>query len=220
MDLSFTQTQSPLLQGENGLSRKGPREESASYYYSFPHLRVLGTLSEKDTRTSVAGTAWFDHEWSSSYMDERASGWDWIGINLDDGGALMAFRMRDADGKTFWASATYRGPDGTRHTFSQREVEFVPLRTWRSPRSGALYPVACRIDIPGISLTLEPLMDDQEQDTRLSVGTVYWEGAVIASRDGKPAGRGYLELTGYWRQLRGLTEEKAGGRTIPRSGSK
>jgi hypothetical protein len=62
-------------------------------------------------------------------------------------------------------------------------------------------------------------MDDQEQDTRVSVGTVYWEGAVVALRDGKPVGRGYLELTGYWRALRGLTEEKV-GRTAPRSSHK
>jgi predicted secreted hydrolase len=49
---------------------------------------------------------------------------------------------------------------------------------------------------------LEPLMSDQELDSRLSVGTVYWEGAVRLLRDGHPAGRGYLELTGYAGALR------------------
>jgi predicted secreted hydrolase len=53
-----------------------------------------------------------------------------------------------------------------------------------------------------IALTLEPLMDDQESDTRASVGAVYWEGAVRALRDNKPVGRGYLELTGYGQALR------------------
>ena len=43
----------------------------------------------------MSGRAWLDHEWSSEYMAAQAVGWDWIGINLDDGGALMAFRMRD-----------------------------------------------------------------------------------------------------------------------------
>ena len=75
--------------------------------------------------------------------------------------------------------------------------------------------MACRIDVPGMHLSIEPLMDDQEQDTRLSVGTVYWEGAVIALREGKPAGRGYLELTGYSRALKGLTGEKSNVRTAP-----
>jgi predicted secreted hydrolase len=49
---------------------------------------------------------------------------------------------------------------------------------------------------------LVPLMDDQELDARASTGTIYWEGAVTALRDGRPVGRGYLELTGYWKPMR------------------
>jgi predicted secreted hydrolase len=49
---------------------------------------------------------------------------------------------------------------------------------------------------------LEPLFDDQELDARAGVGVVYWEGAVRASIDGAPIGRGYLELTGYGGALR------------------
>jgi predicted secreted hydrolase len=202
LDVQFTQTQPPLLQGADGFSRKGPREESASYYYSFPHLRASGSVAEQDTRTPMSGSAWFDHEWSSSYMDERASGWDWIGINLDDGGALMAFRMRDANESAFWAGATHRTAGGTRRAFSETEVRFVPLRWWRSPRTGVRYPVAWRIELPELALTIEPMMDDQENDTRLSIGTIYWEGAVVARVDEKIIGRGYLELAGYWQKLR------------------
>jgi predicted secreted hydrolase len=49
---------------------------------------------------------------------------------------------------------------------------------------------------------LEPMLDDQELDSRASTGTIYWEGAVSASSGGKVLGYGYLELTGYWRPLR------------------
>jgi predicted secreted hydrolase len=202
LSLEFKQSQPPLLQGDEGFSRKGPRPESASYYYSFPHLQVLGTMAEQSRRTSVSGSAWFDHEWSSSYMDERASGWDWIGINLDDDAALMAFRMRDAQGATFWAGGTHRAASGTRRAFSEREVRFVPLRWWRSPRTGVRYPVAWRIELPDFTLAIDPIMDDQENDTRLSIGTIYWEGAVLARIEGRIAGRGYLELAGYWQKLR------------------
>jgi len=202
LDLVFTPTQAPLLQGDQGFSRKGPRPESASYYYSFPHLRVDGSVAESGRRATIQGSAWLDHEWSSSYMDERASGWDWIGINFHDGSALMAFRMRSREGGKFWAGGAYRSGAGIRRAFSAAEVEFVPLRSWRSPRTGATYPVAWRVEIPGMRVTLEPLMDDQEHDTRASVGTVYWEGAVNAVVDGKPAGRGYLELTGYWQAMK------------------
>jgi len=203
LDLAFTQTQPPLLQGDQGFSRKGPKPESASYYYSFPQLRVDGTVVESGRRETVKGSAWLDHEWSSSYMDERASGWDWLGINFDDGGALMAFRMRNREtGGKFWAGGAYRTAAGVRRAFSAQDIEFVPLRSWRSPRTGATYPVAWRIEIPGLRMTVEPLMSDQEHDTRASVGTVYWEGAVAALIDGKPVGRGYLELTGYWQPMK------------------
>ena len=53
-----------------------------------------------------------------------------------------------------------------------------------------------------ITCSLAPLMDDQELDSRRSTGTVYWEGAVRAMRDGEAIGRGYLELTGYGGRLR------------------
>ena len=201
-DLAFAMTQSPLLQGEGGLSRKGPRPESASYYYSLPHLDVRGTIVERERKSAVTGRAWLDHEWSSSYMDERATGWDWIGINLDDGAALMAFRMRDARNGAFWAGGAHRTREGTRRVFEPPEIAFVPLRTWRSPRTGASYPVAWRVRAGPFDLTIEPLMDDQENDTRASVGTIYWEGAVRVLQGNKPVGRGYLELTGYWRPMK------------------
>jgi Lipocalin-like domain len=48
----------------------------------------------------------------------------------------------------------------------------------------------------------DPLMDDQELDSRQSTGAVYWEGAARVSRDGTELGRAYLELTGYAGALR------------------
>ena len=41
------------------------------------------------------------------------------------------------------------------------------------------------------------MFDDQELDSRLAGGPVYWEGAVSA-----PGARGYLELTGYLTPLK------------------
>jgi predicted secreted hydrolase len=78
----------------------------------------------------------------------------------------------------------------------------TPIRWWRSARTGANYPVAWRVQAGGLNIELQPLMDDQEHDTRLSVGTIYWEGAVSATIAGRSVGRGYLELTGYWRPMR------------------
>jgi len=198
--LRFEASQPPLLEGERGVSRKGPLPAQASYYYSQPHLAVSGRVTVGGAERTVSGVAWLDHEWSSEPLPEGVVGWDWIGINLHGGGALMAFRMRDKDGGSFWAGGSLRGADGRVRVLKPAEVRFSPLRRWRSPRTGAEYPVAVRVEAGPLALELEPLMDDQEMDARASTGTVYWEGAVRA-RGEKSAGLGYLELTGYWKPL-------------------
>jgi diguanylate cyclase (GGDEF)-like protein len=95
-----------LLQGRQGLSRKGPDAEQASYYYSLPQLAVSGTLSLQGRAFAVTGKAWLDHEWSEALLHPEAVGWDWIGMNLDDGSALTAFRLRQ-DALTGLASREY-----------------------------------------------------------------------------------------------------------------
>ena len=202
LDLTLRRTQPPLLHGEQGYSRKGPGAASASYYYTLPHLAVAGSVVAGGKAVRVAGTAWLDHEWSTAPMEPQATGWDWIGINLDDGGALMAFRMRAGAGPALWGAGTLRGADGRTRSFAPDQVAWTPLREWRSARTGATYPVAWRVALGDLVVDLEPLMDDQEQDARGSTGTVYWEGAVTARAGGRVVGRGYLELTGYWRAFR------------------
>jgi predicted secreted hydrolase len=202
LDLAFEARQPLLLQGHAGFSRKGPRPGQASYYYSRPQLHVAGVVRAGGDTLQVTGTAWLDHEWSSEYLADEAAGWDWTGLNLDGGGALMAFRIRGKRGEVVWAAATLREANGRARTFAPAEVAFVPLRRWRSPRSGAEYPVAMRVRIGDLDLVLEPLLDDQELDSRATTGTIYWEGAVRALRDGQRVGLGYLELTGYWKRVR------------------
>jgi predicted secreted hydrolase len=203
LQLSLAVTQPPLLNGDSGFSRKGPGRESASYYYSVPHLKVTGTVSRGGRAAeAVSGEAWLDHEWSSEYLDAGAVGWDWTGINLDDGGALMVFRIRDANGATRWAGGTLRDASGRTQIFSPADIHLTPTRTWTSSRTGTAYPVAWRLRAGAREFELEPLMDDQENDARLSTGAIYWEGAIRASESGRPAGHGYLELTGYGEGLR------------------
>ncbi len=207
LDLRLTPDGPPLLNGEGGYSRKAPQPEHASYYYSRPQLAVSGTITLHGRQRRVQGTAWLDHEWSSALMPAGAAGWDWAGLNLHDGGALMAFRMRGENGEPMWSAATVREADGRMRVLPPQAVRWRPLRHWHSAASGAAYPVEWEIELddgpdsaadqPVAPLRLEPLMDDQELDGRRSTGTVYWEGAVRVMRDGKEIGRGYLEMTGY-----------------------
>lgn len=196
LDLVFRPTQPPIAQGRNGYSRKGPRPEQASYYYSIPHLSVSGIVARGGRRERVTGEAWLDREWSSDFLGGQAEGWDWTGLNLDDGSALTAFRVRRKGGGTVWAGGSLRRADGRVTQFGPRDVRFRPLKLWRSPATGAAYPVVQELSVrlpEGVRrFPLRPLFPAQELDSRRSGLPVYWEGAVRTA-----GGRGYLELTGY-----------------------
>lgn len=201
--LDFTPTQPVLLQGSAGLSRKGPQSEQASYYYSEPQLATRGRLTVQGQAFDVAGTAWLDHEWSEALMHPEAVGWDWIGMNLDDGSALTAFHLRRADGSALWGGGSWRPRGGATQSFGADTVRFDAERRWASPRTRAAYPVQWRIDTPAGRFTVRALLDDQELDSRGSTGAVYWEGlSELLDDQGRRVGRGYLEMTGYAARLR------------------
>jgi len=198
LELRLVPRQPVLLQGQGGYSQKGPKPAQASYYYSQPQLATSGTVRRNGAAPlAVTGTTWLDHEWSSQVLDADASGWDWLGANLADGGALMAFQIRSRTGAKLWAHAALRTAAGAVTQFGPDQVSFTPQTLWRSPRTNAVYPVATRIVTGAITWQVAPLQADQELDSRRSTGAVYWEGAVQVQRDGSPAGAGYLELTGY-----------------------
>ena len=202
-ELALAPTQPVLLQGEAGVSRKGPEPEHASHYYSEPQLAVQGTLSLDGRSAAVTGRAWLDHEWSGAYLPPQAVGWDWIGMNLDDGSALMAFRMRRSDGSTLHAGGSLRRPGQPPRNFEPAEVVFTPGRLWDSPASKARYPVRWTLETPAGRHTVSALLDAQELDSRGSTGAIYWEGlSELLDDAGQRVGRGYLEMTGYAAALR------------------
>jgi predicted secreted hydrolase len=212
-ELTLDETQPLLLQGDKGLSRKGPQATQASYYYSLPQLRVVGQLALAGGTVPVTGRAWLDHEWSQSLMHPDAVGWDWIGMNLINGAALTAFRLRDKTGGTLWTGGSWRERDSTKPViFFPDQVVFTPQRIWQSPASQTHYPVQWALDIHHPALgaeanaqhfTVHAVIDDQELDSRLSTGAIYWEGlSELRDAQGHMLGRGYLEMTGYASPLR------------------
>ncbi|WOE75699.1 lipocalin-like domain-containing protein [Alterisphingorhabdus coralli] len=194
LDLSFNPSQPVMLNGDRGYSRKGPQPSQASYYYSMPHLDVSGSVTRKGRQETVRGSGWLDREWSSDVLPENAVGWDWTGLNFDDGSALMAFQVRGRDGKPVYAGGSYRDADGEQTVLGSDDVRFVPRRYWTSPETGASYPVEAEyvIMVRGEEkrFVLTPMFDAQELTGALT--PTYWEGAVTTK-----GGRGYLEMTGY-----------------------
>jgi predicted secreted hydrolase len=194
-----TPTQPVLLQGREGYSAKRAQGEYASKYYSMPQLRVDAEILRDNRKRTARGVAWFDHEWTSAYLEPAASGWDWIGMNLDDGTALTAFRTRrKGDGAVLFAYASMRTAGAVQpRVFAPEQVRFEPLAHWESPRSRARYPIAQRITVGERVFETRPLFADQELDARSTGSANYWEGASTLSEEGRKVGRGYLELTGY-----------------------
>ena len=205
LELDAFTSLAPVLRGDDGYSLKGPSSQFSSYYYSRPQLNVSASVTLKkpagsrrrpEQLLSLSGSAWIDHEWSSSLLMVGAVGWDWIGINLLDGSSLMAFRMRDAAKNTLFSEWDWRDARG-RMIEKRQDVSWQPVGQWRSPRSLLTYPEQFQLRVAGRTLTLLPLMPDQEVNAQASTGGFYYEGAVELTESGKLLGRGYLELTGY-----------------------
>jgi len=202
LDLEMTPTQPLLLQGDAGLSRKGPLPQQASYYYSLPQLRVQGSMAIRGRQMPLSGTAWLDHEWSEELLHPDAVGWDWIGMNFEDGRALTAFQLRRRDGSALWDGGSFRDGAHTRIA-KPGETRFTAVRKWTSSLSRATYPVEWRVSTLAGEFTVRALVDEQELDSRASTGAIYWEGlSDLLDTSGRRVGRGYLEMTGYAERLR------------------
>lgn len=198
--LEFTlRPRKPLvLHGERGLSRKGSEPGNASAYVSWTRLELVGSLLLDGTPRAVKGSAWYDHEYGSTVLGDGAVGWDWFGLQLDDGRELMLFALRDARGAPLAASAaTLVERDGTPKVLGRDDFSLHSGAGWTSPRTGATYPAGWTIAIPaaGLALELAPLVPDCELVSAASTGVSYWEGPVELR--GSVGGRGYAELTGY-----------------------
>ncbi|MCS6879905.1 MAG: lipocalin-like domain-containing protein [Oscillochloridaceae bacterium] len=197
LDLTLESLKPPALQGDQGLSQKGPTPGNASYYYSLTRMATTGTIRVGDQTHAVNGLSWMDHEWGTSALEAGAVGWDWFSLQLDDGYDLMYAQVRTPAAVSY-SFGSLVDPAGRTTPLDPAGVQLEVLATWRSPASQALYPARWRLSIPALDmrLELEPRLANQE----LPVSVVYWEGAVRiqGSRQGRPVtGSGYVELTGY-----------------------
>jgi len=145
VQLRLTPMKPLVLQGDRGLSRKGPQQ--ASYYYSVPRLAASGLLQLGGQTHEVAGEGWLDREWSSHLLASHQRGWDWYGLQLDGGEELMVFQLRRHDGardaydQGLWVNAA-----GRSRWLKVTDFDLHPLRYWRDG-SGAAWPVAWRLDL-------------------------------------------------------------------------
>lgn len=183
-----------ILQGDRGLSRKGPGSGNASYYYSYTRLRTNGHLTVNGDSVTVSGLSWLDREWSTSALGPNQVGWDWFSLQLDDGRDVMYYQIRNEDGSASrFSEGVLVGPKGAKQPIHRDDVSIDILDRWTSPDGTHTYPVEWQLQLPEENLTLHvvPVIPNQELD----VSVRYWEGAVQVQ--GSTTGRGYVEMTGY-----------------------
>jgi len=207
IELLLTPEKKPVIHGHNGISQKAEGEGYASHYYSITRLKTEGKIFLKKKEIPVQGRSWMDHEFGSAQLRKYQIGWDWFGIQLENGVDLMIYQIRHQDGKIDpYSSGTIILQDGIHYALLLKEFQVQSLGRWRSRKSGATYPSEWRIVVPGhrIELMLTPTVKDQELITQESTRVTYWEGSVKVEGkyQGNPMkGMGYVELTGYAKPL-------------------
>ena len=199
LDLRLRSMKTAAFHGGDGWIDFGPA--GGSYYYSRTAMTARGTLRLNGRDVAIDGIAWFDHQWGD-FISVGGGGWDWFAVNLEDGTDLTLSLVRDADGSYPLIYGTLIESDGRVRNLGRGTFTVAVTDRWTSPTTGASYPAAWTIELPGDNLTirLRPTVAAQELDTRATTGVVYWEGSQIvwAARDGAPlGGEAYVELTGY-----------------------
>ena len=209
LQLRLTPQKPFVINGENGISRKGPRPDQASHYITNTRLAATGNLQWHNLNLAVTGTAWMDHEFFSESSGSDLAGWDWFAIQLNNNQELMLYRLRSKSGRDRFSSGTFVDAVGRAHYLDASQFTISPIATWHSKASGATYPVSWNIQVRSLGLQLieKAALNDQELFNAEDVSPTYWEGAVTysGSLQSSPAqGVGYLEMTGYARPWKGL----------------
>ncbi|TGK82189.1 carotenoid 1,2-hydratase [Leptospira noumeaensis] len=208
LDLELIGNGKILVHGKEGLSIKSNRNPNIfSYYYSYPRLKTLGTLSVNGKKeTIVSGSSWMDHEWSeknAKSIPSLATGntsWDWICLSDDFGGDYVFFRFRESETDPPEIFGTYRNSEGKVTSWTEPgQIQMEAIGTqWKSSKTKIEYPLHWKIQYPGGEWMVSPIFNEQEFDGTKSTRTIYWEGGVSAMDSiQKKSAKGYLELKGY-----------------------
>jgi predicted secreted hydrolase len=195
LSLSLIPEKPIVLNGDRGLSQKGPGQGNASYYYSQTRIATNGAITLAAEKFKVKGLSWLDREWSTSALSNYQAGWDWFSLQLSDGREIMLYQMRKKDGTPDrFSSGTLIDKSGNPRRLYADDFTIEVLNRWKSAHSGILYPMGWRLTVlpAHLTLTVTPLLKDQEHKG----GLVYWEGTASVKGEGV-SGYGYVELVGY-----------------------
>lgn len=205
-EIALTLSDSPItLHGDNGYSQK-TESGHASYYFSYPFLKVKGSLTFAGKTHKVTGNAWYDREWSASLLDNNQLGWDWFSlvdsesekVEKSEQKGLMLFCIRSTEQRAEQSSGhsydycrgTRIGPDGEATDISKESIKLSVVESVTIDNRD--YPSKWQVELPN---TPAIIIESITKDSRNKLTIPYWEGRVKAT--GGFNGTGYAEITGY-----------------------
>lgn len=180
----------------------GSEEDSKVPYHCYPNLRLTGWIGDE----KITGSGWMDHQWGNKgwfitrEKESQLLGWDWFGINLEDGTHLVVIIHKKAKtGEIINSTSVLLQDEETEHFLE--DVKTTPIEFWESPKTHIRYPVSWEIDIPELDLflTFKPESKDQEISV-FGLARAIWEGAgtVVGTKRGQNiTGRARGEFCGY-----------------------
>ena len=184
-DITFEATLSPkkkfILNGKNkdGVSYKD--ENEASRYFTCPRMDLEGDITQNDETEHFFGSAWMDREFGTWTPTENQKGWDWFSIQLDNETELMCYQLRNSlNAVSPYSSGVFVDKNGEFTPLSAKEFTIKPTGYWKSQRTKTTYPSGWKIKVEkyNLNLSVTPIIEDQELDTRGTTMIVYWEGAL------------------------------------------
>lgn len=202
LSLAFHPSKSRVLFGEEGLTQKDTDPSVSSYYITWPRLTVEGTLQQSETKVSVTGEAWMDHEIASRQLGDRQIGWDWLQMQFFDSWEMTAYRIRYEDNRRPVCAMTWIDPHGKLFHVSPDKFQWNPGHSWISPETNANYPISPSLETDDprtgqlTRFEFHPLIEKQELCG--ARGVIYWEGAGnVVNEQRQIIAHSFLELTGY-----------------------
>ena len=198
VDLNLSSIKPIILQGDNGISRKGPGPDNFSHYYSLTRISTSGIVKINGEQFDVSGLSWMDHEWSNASLGRNELGWNWFSIQLNNNSEIMFYQFHGKENtNNKFDQGTLILENGKSEKLKAGDVKIEAVGYWES-KIHSIYPSGWKFSIPSrnISLTLTPSVKDQELELLIN----YWEGSVSVKgriNDKEVQGDGYVELTGY-----------------------
>lgn len=205
--IALSLSDSPMvLHGENGYSQK-TQSGHASYYFSYPFLKVKGSLTFAGKTYQVTGNAWYDREWSASLLDKNQLGWDWFSLvdtqsdTQSDTGSntqtsvqskpkgLMLFCIKGNEGRYQYCRGTHIASNGETTDIAEDDIKLSVIDT--ITLANRQYPSKWQVEFPNNPAII---IETMTKDSRNQLTIPYWEGRVKAT--GGFNGIGYAEITG------------------------